>query len=73
MDYQYSNLPFGIAATNILDDNDGLGTHPLSEAEKEDLIFKYKDADSQAKKDRIKNALSGDEDFRNLFNGPSIG
>ena len=71
MDYQYSNLPFGIAAANVLEDD--IGSHPLSEAEKEDLIFKYKDADSEARKERIRNAVSGEDDMRKALDGPGIG
>lgn len=73
MDYQNDNFPLGLAAAGLLGDELHLGSRALSEAEKEELIFKYKDAESDKEKERIRDAASEDDEMRNLFNGPSIG
>lgn len=74
MDYQNSVFPFGIAAANLL--NEG-SVHTddghLTEAEKEKMIFQYKDADSMEKKERIKDSLPSNESASDIFGGPSIG
>ncbi len=73
MDYQNGNFPLGLAAAGLIGDDLDIGNRALSEAEKEELIFKYKDADSEKEKERIRDAASDDDEMRNIFNGPSIG
>ena len=73
MDYQNGNFPLGLAATGLIGDDLNIGNRALSEAEKEELIFKYKDAESAKEKERIKDAVFDDDEMRNIFSGPSIG
>lgn len=72
MDYEYSNLPLGLAMANLLDDSNGAERKPLTEAEKEEMIFRQKDAKKGEKRDQVKNASSSDE-RNDIFGGPSIG
>lgn len=72
MDYEYSNLPLGLAMANLLDDEGGMGSRPLTEAEKEEMIFRQKDAEEGERKEQIKNALPEDG-WNDIFGGPSIG
>lgn len=79
MDYmQNGQLPLGLAM--------GLGMNTdamsrfgrMTEAEKEDLIFKARDAKTKEEMDRIINSLNeeetGNSDFpSDLFQGPGIG
>ena len=44
MDYQNGNFPLGLAATGLIGYDLNVSNRALSEAEKEDIIFKYKDA-----------------------------
>lgn len=73
MDNQNDIFPLGLAAAGLIGEELQSGNRRLSEAEKEDLIFRYKDAESRKKKEQIKNAASEDEEMRNLFKGPGIG
>lgn len=87
MDFQNSYLPAGmiptgtvpggIAAIGLMDErihneNDYENSH-LTEAEKEELIFKYKDAETEAERERIMDSVPPNEDISSLFGGPSIG
>ena len=72
MDYEYSNLPLGLAMANLLDDDIRTGSRPLTEAEKEEILFRQKDAEEGEKKEQIKNALPEDG-WNDIFGGPSIG
>lgn len=73
MDYQNCNFPLGLAAAGLLGDDLHLGNGGMSEAQKEELIFKYKDTDSKKEKERIKEAMSSDDEVRSIFSGPGIG
>lgn len=73
MDYEFSNLPLGLAMANLYGNRINTGSRPLTEAQKEELMNEYRDADSQAEKERIKDALPADDDINSLFDGPSIG
>lgn len=73
MDYQNSGYPLGFAMASLLNDDLGSGGEQLTEAKKEEMIFKYKDAESEAEKERIRNALPPEDDWKDLFGGPSIG
>ena len=73
MDYQYGNLPVGYGITSFIDRDLLPEDGPLSETEKEHLILKYKDAESEKKRERIREALAETGDVQNLFTGPSIG
>ncbi len=72
MDYEYSNLPLGLAMANLLDDDIRTGSRPLTEAEKEEILFRQKDAEEGERKEQIKNALPEDG-WNDIFGGPSIG
>lgn len=82
MDYGNINLPFGLAAAGLYEERFQLGKRNLTEAEKEEMIFQYKDAQKKAedKGEPIREpigesmkGLSSDEDIASLFGGPSIG
>jgi len=73
MDYQYGNLPVGYGITSFIDRDLLPEDGPLSETEKEHLILKYKDAESEKERERIREALAETGDVQNLFAGPSIG
>ncbi len=73
MDYQYGNLPVGYGITSFIDRDLLPEEGPLSETEKEHLILKYKDAESEKERERIREALAETGDVQNLFAGPSIG
>lgn len=64
MDYEYSNLSLGLAMANLLDDNNGKERKPLTEAEKEEILFRQKDAEEGEKEKK---------DHNDFFIGPSIG
>lgn len=73
MDFKDSNLPLGLAMTGFLDDYSQTGNRRLTEAEKEEMIFRYKDAESKARKEQIRNAVPDEEIANDLFGGPGIG
>lgn len=77
MDYQNNMFPLGLAAAGLIGEELQSGNRRLSEAEKEELIFRYKDAESRKEKEQIKNTASDesveDEEMRNIFKGPGIG
>lgn len=73
MDYEFSNLPLGLAMANLYDNRINTGSRPLTEAQKEELMNEYRDAGSEAEKEKIKDALPPDDDINSLFGGPSIG
>ena len=73
MDYQYGNLPVGYGTTSFIDRDLLPEEGPLSETEKEHLILKYQDAESEKERERIREALAETGDVQNLFAGPSIG
>lgn len=72
MDYEYSNLPLGLAMANLLDDDIETGSRPLTEAQKEEMLFRQKDAEEGEKKERIRNDAPADAGSE-IFGGPSIG
>ena len=72
MDYEYSNLPLELAMANLLDDDIRTGSRPLTEAQKEEMIFRQKDAEEGEKKEQIKSA-SSEDGLNDIFGGPSIG
>lgn len=71
MDYEFSNLPLGLAMAN--NNRINTGSKPLTEAQKEELMNEYRDADSEAEKERIKDVLPPEDDINSIFSGPSIG
>lgn len=73
MDYQYSNLPLGLAAAELMDDELSAGSRHLTEAEKEEILFRSKDARNEEEAEKIKNSVSDWEDMGELFKGPGIG
>ena len=73
MDYEYSNLPLGLAMNSLFDERSETEGRKLTEAEKEEMIFRYKDAENENQKEQIRNAVPPEENVRDLFGGPSIG
>ncbi len=88
MDFQNSYLPAGmiptgtvpggIAAIGLMDErihneNSYRENAHLTEAQKEELIFKYKDDETDSERERIMDSVPPDEDISGLFGGPSIG
>ena len=83
MDFQNSYLPAGmiptgtvpggLAAVGLMEEGARNESRHLTEAEKEKLIFEYKDAGSEAERERILDSVPADEDVSSLFGGPSIG
>ena len=73
MDYEYSNLPLGLAMASLFDDYPGMGNRTLTEAENEEMIFRYKDAENKNQKEQIRNSVPPEENARDLFGGPGIG
>lgn len=71
MDNQSSNFPTGQLIPGMWDERIRTGSAPLSEAEREDLLFRYKDA--QRDEDKEPDALSEEENMGQLFRGPGIG
>ena len=72
MDYEYSNLPLGLAMANLLDDDIETERRPLTEAQKEEMLFRQKDAEERERKEQNKNA-SPEDGWNDIFGGPSIG
>ena len=72
MDYEYSNLPLGLAMANLLDDDIETERRPLTEAQKEEMLFRQKDAEERERKEQIKNA-SPEDGWNDICGGPSIG
>lgn len=66
MDYEYSNLPLGLAMANLLDDDIRMQKGPLTEAEKEEMIFRHKD-------EQLKASFHHEDDGKDVFGGPGIG
>lgn len=73
MDYQYSNLPLGLSMAVLMNDQAKAGFDSLSEAEKEDIILRCKDAKTKDEMDRIVDSFSYTENISELLNGPGIG
>ena len=59
MDYEYSNLPLGLAMANLLDDDIETERRPLTEAQKEEMLFRQKDAEERERKEQIKKCFAG--------------
>ena len=72
MDYEYSNLPLGLAMANLLDDDIETERRPLTEAQKEEMLFRQKDAEERERKEQIKNA-SPEDGWNDYCGGTSIG
>lgn len=66
MDYEYANLPLGLAMANLLDDDIRMQKGPLTEAEKEEMIFRHKD-------EQLKASFHHEDDGKDVFSGPGIG
>lgn len=69
---QFPGLPLGLDMAQAMKGRAGEGYEGLSEAEKEHIIFKCKDAKSKEEMDKIISSLSPDEKFDELFRGPGI-
>lgn len=73
LNYQTGNLPVGLPMSVVMNEQTRAGFERLSEAEKEHLILKCKDAKSEEEVDQILSSLNPTEDLGDLFQGPSIG
>ena len=70
---QTGNLPLGLSMAIAMNEQAKAGYDSLTEAEKEHLILKCKDAKSKEEMDRIISSLYPAENVASLFRGPSIG
>lgn len=70
---QTGNLPLGLSMAVAMNEQAKAGFDSLTEAEKEHLILKCKDAKSKEEMDRIISSLYPAENIGSLFRGPSIG
>ena len=68
MDYDFSNMPLGLAMALAMNERAKTGFEGLSETEKEHVILKTKE-----EMDRIISSISPAENISDLFQGPSIG
>lgn len=73
MDYQNGNFPYELTALGLLTDDIRMGKRKLSEAEKEEMIFKYRDAETEAEREKIRDAVSEQDDVNDILRGPGIG
>lgn len=73
MDYDFSNMPLGLAMALAMNERAKTGFEGLSETEKEHVILKCKDAKTKEEMDRIISSISPTENISDLFHGPSIG
>ena len=71
MDYQNGNYPFGLAMADFMDDAKRPGTNSMTEAEKENMIFEYKDSDKEKERERIRAIM--DDEMKAAVKGPGIG
>ena len=61
MDDGFSNFPLGLEMMLMMNPNARAGYDRLTEAEKEHIILKCKDARSKDEMDRIVNSFAGDD------------
>lgn len=74
MDYEYSNLPLGLAMAGLLDERPRTEeSKTLTEAEKEAILFRYRDAEKQKEREQIRNSVPLEDNMNDLFDGPGIG
>lgn len=73
MDQNFTALPLGLGMALMMNERARQGYESLSEAEKEHIIFRCKDAKSKAEMDKIIDSMSSEDGIRDLFKGPSIG
>lgn len=69
---QFPGLPLGLDMVQAMKGRAREGYEGLTEAEKEHIIFKCKDAKSKEEMDKIISSLSPDEKFDELFQRPGI-
>lgn len=72
MDFEIRNFPFKAATPELINEDALVGIGHLSEAEKEEMIFRYKDAEERRKKKR-KDIILEKDDFDDILSGPGIG
>lgn len=73
IDNEISSLPLGLGMAFMMNERAKEGYANLTEAEKEHIILKCKDAKSKAEMDKIIDSISSDENINDWFQGPSIG
>ena len=69
----FSNLPLGFGLGLVMDDRARQNYESLSEAEKEEIILRCKDAKSKDEMDKILNSISTPGDITGLLQEKSMG
>jgi len=71
----FSNIPLGLGIPMAMNDGVRENFDHLTEAEKEHVIFKCKDAKTKGEMDKIIDSLSAEDrdDINSVFDGPGIG
>lgn len=71
----FSNIPLGLGVPLAMNDSVREGGSNLTEAEKEHIILKCKDARTKGEMDKIVDSLAPEEreDINAVFQGPGIG
>lgn len=74
MDYQnqFSNMPLGLGMAVMMNEQAKAGFESLSEAEKEHIILKCKDAKTKEEMDRIIDSISPSNKVENLFRNQDL-
>ncbi len=73
MDYQNGDLSLGLAVTAFFTDENRQYARNLTEAEKEEMIFRREDAKLKQESDRGFLDIRDKEDMRDILRGPGIG
>lgn len=73
LDDYFATLPVGLGIALIMNERARAGYEGLSEAEKEHIILKCKDARTKAEMDKIIDSFAPEAGIRDIFNGPGIG
>ena len=69
----FSNLPAGLSMALMMNERAQAGYDRLSEAEKEHIILKCKDARSKAEMDKIIDSIPQVDSIRDIYDDPEIG
>lgn len=72
-DENFSDLPLGLGMALLMNEQARSDFESLSEAEKEHVILKCKDAKTKAEMDKIVNSFSSPGKLRDLFQDSGIG
>lgn len=72
-DENFPDLPLGLGMSLLMNEQARADFESLSEAEKEHVILKCKDAKTKAEMDRIVNSFSSPGKLKDLFQDSEIG